>query len=305
VHYDETYGGDNGWLIVNSAASVLGVMNNFGSDSINPAIGGRYSNVIQWDSPVWSGFNMTLTYARPGDAAPANTSGASGLDGLKNRAWRATFRYNTGGLHLHYSYLNDKDIPNTGTFSAGGTNGVVNAATAAATAAGAFTGAVKVTSNRIGAKYRFGNGFGMGFLWASDKFTQSSPLTAGSPTIDVKRRTTAIPLTFDTGPHAFFFTWAKANDWTGQIAGISWGSATNGAINGQAANTLNYGSETGAKLISMGYAYKLSQRTNIGLSYIKITNDALVRYNMFANSDTNASVGADPRAFAFNMRHTF
>jgi hypothetical protein len=225
---------------------------------------------------------------------------------VKNRAWWVALRYNAGGLHVGYSYLNDKDIPITAAFSAGGANNVINAATGAAVAIGTFTGKTKVTSNRITFKYNFAAGFGVGLLWASDKFDVNSPLTAGPNSMDIKRRTWALPLTYATGAHHFFLTYAKANDWDGQFGGVSWDSARNSAaIGGQAANSLTFGSETGAKLVAVGYAYKLSQRTNVGLSYIKITNDALARYNMFANSDTNTSVGADPRAFAFNVRHTF
>ena len=87
VHYHEHYSIDPGWIIVNSASSTLGLMNNFGGATLG-AIGARYSNVLRWDSPNWSGFQMVVAYARPNDAPPINTAtgGAGDIrDGKKDR----------------------------------------------------------------------------------------------------------------------------------------------------------------------------------------------------------------------------
>ena len=51
--------------------------------------------------------------------------------------------------------------------------------------------------------------------------------------------------------------------------------------------------------------YNLSQRTNVSVGYARTRNDALVRYDMFANTTGNASVGADPRSVSLGLRHTF
>jgi len=93
VHYDEMYKADPGWLIVNSGSSTLGLMNTFGGGAAPVAgIGARYSNVIKWDSPVWGGFSLSVAYARPTDAAPANAAGTV-ADNKKNRMWSFSPRY--------------------------------------------------------------------------------------------------------------------------------------------------------------------------------------------------------------------
>jgi predicted porin len=162
LHYDEMYKVDGGWLTMGSQASTLGLMNTFGlgatSGSVTGGfgIGARYSNAIRWDSPVWGGFSMTAGYARPTDTAPVNSAGDP-RDGKKNRAYNINPRFETGGLVVTYSYLQDKDIGAAGTVSYLG----VNLATGAAN--------FKVTSNRIGARYRFGMGLGIGVIYDESK----------------------------------------------------------------------------------------------------------------------------------------
>jgi predicted porin len=72
-----------------------------------------------------------------------------------------------------------------------------------------------------------------------------------------------------------------------------------------AAGAYNFGSSTGANFISIGYMYNLSQRTNVSVGYARTRNEALVRYDMFANSSGNTAIGADPRSISFGLRHTF
>jgi predicted porin len=298
VHYDEHYKTDPGWLIVNSGSSTLGLTNTMGAGASNSpqggGIGGRYSNVIRWDSPVWSGFSVSANYARPTDSAPVNVAGDV-RDGKKNRVWSIAPRWEGGGWSVVYSYLQDKDISTNATLSLGAGN----------LAAGATVSANwKVTSNRIGVRYKFANGLGLGLLWDESKTQNNTTVVAGQ--MSVKRRVWAIPVTFETGNHHMYGTYTKADDWRGQIGGVDVGAVTNAAAIGTAgAGTINYGAESGATMWAMGYSYKLSQRTNVGVSYNQIRNQALVRYDLFANSTGNAAVGADPKQFAFNIRHTF
>jgi len=290
IHYHEHYSVDPGWIIANSAGSTLALTQNMGSAfSVNPAFGGRYSNVIRWDSPVWGGFSMSLAYARPTDGAPAQAAG-SVRDGKKNRAWNFAPRYESGGLSVQYSYLRDKDGVTQGTLSFGG----VGAALAA-------TSAWKVTSNRLGARYKFANGLGIGALWDSGKVEATHEGAIGSTS--VKRTTWAFPVTYETGNHHVYGTYMRARDWRGQVGGAGVGAV--GAVVGGV--TYNLGSDTGAKAWTLGYAYKLSQRTNVHVSYLSIKNEALARYDGFANGFGTAAgnFGADPKSWAVGLRHTF
>lgn len=299
VHYDEHYKTDPGWLIVNSGSSTLGLTNTMGvnggtGNALGGGIGGRYSNVIRWDSPVWSGFSVSANYARPTDAAPVNSAGDV-RDGKKNRVWSIAPRWESGGWSVVYSYLQDKDIGTAATLSLG----------AAALVAGATATATwKVTSNRLGVRYKFANGLGLGLLWDESKVSNNTPVAGNQ--MSLKRRVWAIPVTFETGNHHIFGTYSRADDLKGQIGGADVGTVTNNATIGTALpGTINYGSETGATMWSMGYAYKLSQRTNVHISYNQIRNQALTRYDLFANSTGNTAVGADPKQLAIGMRHTF
>ena len=142
VHYHEHYSIDPSWIPGNSAWSTLSLTQNMGSGfNINPAFGGRLSNVIRWDSPVWSGFSMSATYARPTDGVVPNLPGAVGgdvRDGKKNRNWSFAPRYESGGLTVQYSYMQDKDAVSAGAVSFGG----------GATTIAAQTAAWIITSNR-------------------------------------------------------------------------------------------------------------------------------------------------------------
>lgn len=297
VHYHEHYNVDGAWIAGNSAWSTLSLTQNMGSGlNIANTFGGRLSNVIRWDSPVWSGFSLSVSYARPTDGVVPNLPGAVAgdvRDGKKNRNWNFAPRYESGGLTIQYSYMQDKDAVTTATLSIGGAN--LNGTNA--------TSAWKITSNRLGARYKFANGLGIGAIWDSGKTSNQTALVANA--VNVKRTVWAFPISYDTGNHHLMATWARARDWRGSIGGVNVGAVTNPAIGGQAAGTLNFGSDTGANFFTLGYMYNLSQRTNISVGYARTRNDALVRYDMFANTSGNTSVGADPRSVSFGLRHTF
>jgi len=196
---------------------------------------------------------------------------------------------------VRYSYLQDKDISTNATVSFAGTS-LFGGGTVAALS--------KVTGNRLGARYKFGNGFGVGFAWDSSKWSFSSN-TAGAQ-MDVKRQVWSLPLTFEAGNHMLFGTYAQSNDWRGSLGGVSWSATTNaGAIGSTAAGSLSFGSETGARFYSLGYSYRLSKRTNVHATYQKIRNDALVRYDFKDNASGNTAVGGDPESWGIGIRHTF
>jgi predicted porin len=287
MHYHEHYAIDPGWIIANSAGSTLALTQNMGSAfSVNPTFGSRYSNTIKWDSPNWSGFSISAQYARPTDGAPVNSAG-SVRDNKKNRAWHFAPRYQSGGLSVVYSYLQDKDALTTASLSFGGV-----------TTSLAATSAWKIRSHRLGARYKFANGFGIGAIWDSGKVEATHEGAIGGTSI--KRTAWEIPLTFDTGNHHVYGTYGRARDWKGTIGGFSVGDIS--PVVGT-----NLGSDTGAKMFTLGYAYNLSQRTNVSVSYARISNEALARYDGFANTygTTAANFGADPRSLALGFRHTF
>jgi predicted porin len=294
VHYHEHYAIDPAWIPGNSAWSTLSLNQNMGSGfNVNPTFGGRLSNVIRWDSPNWSGFSLSATYARPSDGAPRNTASGDVRDGKKNRNWSISPRFERGGLSIVYSYMQDKDATTGATLSFAGTN----------VAAGTVSAAWKITSNRLGIRYKFPFGLGIGAIWDNGKVSNNTTVVAAQ--ISVKRDVWAFPISYDTGNHHVMATYARARDWRGTIGGVGVGGVLSPAIGGAAAGSFNFGSDTGASFFSIGYMYNLSQRTNVSVGYARTRNEALVRYDMFANNTGNTAVGADPRSFSLGLRHTF
>ena len=298
LHYDEMYKVDPGWLIMNASSSTLGLMNTFGlggttipgQGAAGVIIGNRYSNVIRWDSPVWGGFSMTAGYARPTDTPPINqaTGGLNDVrEGKKNRAYNIAPRFETGGLVVAYTYLQDKDIGVAGTVSLAGANLT------------SVTGNLKVTSNRIGVRYRFGMGLGIGFIYDASKLNITTAVAGGT---DLKRDVWSIPITYDIGNHAVNFQYSQAGDWNGNASNAC-PAVVGCTINGQTG--INLASDTGAKMWALGYAYKLSKRTNVHVTYNEIKNEKAARYDLFANASGNTAFGADPKTFSLGMRHTW
>jgi len=300
VHYHEHYNVDPAWIISNSAGSSLTINQNLGSAfTANPSMGGRYANVLRWDSPVWGGFSMSIAYARPTDGAPTNslTAGAGSVAfGKKNKVWNFAPRYESGGLTIQYSYLSDKDSVTTATLTFGNIGNVAAQLGTGASVGGAATTAWKMTSNRLGARYKFANGLGIGAVWDSSKAVGTHEAAVAGNT-SIKRTSWAFPVSYETGNHHVYGTYGRARDWKGQLAGTALGTAAINPVYG--GNTYSLANDTGAKYWVLGYAYKLSQRTNVHVSYTTIRNEALARYDMFANTTGTGAqqFGADPRAF--------
>ena len=67
----------------------------------------------------------------------------------------------------------------------------------------------------------------------------------------------------------------------------------------------------GAYMIGAAYAYDLSKRTSIGISYAMVKNDAGAVYNLYGGGGGYASTGAaplpgeDPRVWSLAIRHAF
>jgi predicted porin len=316
------YGIESGWLTANSGSSALAVWQNFGSAfSVNPSIGSRMSNVIRWDSPQWGGFSLSAAYVRPTDAAPANAQfsgvggGSSVINDKKNRMWHFAARYQTGGLQVRYAYLRDDDAATTAAITFGGVAGLAGvgataglisavAGTVSDTAGNNLaTTAWEITSNRLGIRYRFAFGLGLGFVWDQSKLEGSHD--SGLNSTGFKRTSWAIPVTYETGNHGIYATYGKARDWKGNVSAINVSDFTVTMPDGVSIHSL--GNETGSRFFAIGYTYKLSQRTNVHLTYNQIKNEALARYDFFANTSgiAQSGFGSDPRSFAAGIRHTF
>ncbi|HTL26782.1 MAG TPA: porin [Burkholderiales bacterium] len=113
-------------------------------------------------------------------------------------------------------------------------------------------------------------------------------LTAGATGVRTSDRTAWAPtLRYATAQHNFYLEYSKAKD--DKATAVS----------------------DGAYMIAAGYAYDLSKRTSIGISYVTVKNDAGAVYNVYGGGGSLASTGApplpgeDPRLWSLSIKHAF
>jgi predicted porin len=333
VHYNEQYGTDG--LLIKGAShnSMLGLFNSFGMAGTTSgagalggaAIGGRYSNVIRYQSPNWGGFSFRASYARPTDGAVPTTTAVAPAnnvtEGTKNKVINFAPQFNMGGIHVGFSYLKDSDIvTGVSTWYSGAV--VTNQTGAAAGATGPVLGntvgsAVSnlstITSSRLFGAYSFPFGLKLGLVIDQSKLDmKSSGTNFGSS--QFKRTVWGIPVVYTIGAHTIAASYAQASKLTGSIGqnngatsvGLSdVGVTASGAAAGSAPQAI--GDNSKAKMYVLGYTYDLSKRTNIHVSYSQIKNDNLAGYDFFANGVGlgNTNFGADPRIINLGLRHAF
>jgi predicted porin len=320
IHYNEQYAADNQIIKGASHNSVLALMNSFGlaGSAVTAggvgglAIGNRYSNVIRYQSPNWSGFNFKLAYARPTDGA-VNTTTGNANEGKKNTVFNFAPQWSNGPIFVGFSYLQDKDIAIGTTAFFGGATSVTNGVGGPALTLPATSNRATVTSSRLSAAYTFPFGLKLGFVYDTSKAKiQSGPTTANIGDSDVKRNVWALPISWNTGAHTIFAVYAQADKLKGSLgqAGAPSVDLSNVIVTPSgtgAAPAGDVSSNSKAKFYSLGYQFDLSKRTNLHLSYSQIKNDTLAGYDFFANpvGMGGTNFGADPRIISLGLRHAF
>jgi len=153
------------------------------------------------------------------------------------------------------------------------------------TAEGRAAGANDDRQLRFTGSYQF-NGFKVGLI--ADRASREA--VAGRKS---SRTAWSIPVSYAFGNSTILASFAKAGD-------LSAGNAN------LAANT---GNNSGAKMYTLGYDYALSKRTNVGVFYSRLDNDARGIYQPFlaGTSFTGSALQAGETAstFALGVKHTF
>jgi predicted porin len=139
----------------------------------------RTANVVRWDSPNWSGFNLTVAYSANGvgtASAEADLT-ASATSIRKGAAWNFNPSYTASNWQIGYSYWNAKPD--------------------------AITTADQ-KSNVIYGFYRLG-AFKLGAAYKTDKIDGTAG-TVGD------RKAWSIPVAWFAGPHTIALTYTRAGD---------------------------------------------------------------------------------------------
>jgi predicted porin len=307
VHYNEQYAVDNQLLKGPSHSSVLALMNSFGTAGWAPTgaaaglgglgrtvIGARYSNVIRYQSPTWSGFNFKAAYARPTDGVVPTVNGSVN-DGTKNTAWNIAPQYSRGPFFVGYSYLRDKDaIANLVGVGAS----YIGAAGGPGVAGTLYT----ITSSRLSGAYTFPFGLKLGLVLDSSKLEIKAAAPASGS--ELKRTVWAVPVSWSSGAHTIFASYARASKLKGSLDGADLGSIN---ITPAGGGAQSIGDSSGAQFYTLGYQFDLSKRTTAHLNYSQIKNDSLAGYDFFSNGVgmANGNFGADPRIYSIGLRHAF
>ncbi len=135
--------------------------------------------------------------------------------------------------------------------------------------------------DRLFGSYKWG-GFKVGLAWDKSKIKN------GTTGVTTSNRTAwSIPASYTWGANEVHAHYTKARDDKATVA------------------------QDGAKMFAIAYAYNLSKRTSMALTYAKITNDAGAFYQPFTgtgalgNAASAAAPGEDPRVLAATLRHAF
>jgi predicted porin len=320
IHYNEQDAADSQRLRGASQATSLALLNSF-SGFGGLAVGARYSNVIRYQSPNWAGFNFKLAYVRPTDnAVPTATSTAAPnvTEGTKNKAINFAPQWSNGPIFVGFSYLKDSDIaigPATVFSSAVVTNIATGAVLGNTVGSAGTSNLATVKSSRLSAAYTFPFGLKLALVYDQSKLEMKSTGTAttGFGSTELKRNVWALPISWNTGAHTIFATYAQADKLKGsfgQASGASVDLSNVGVTpSGAAAGTTpgDVSSNSKAKFYSLGYQLDLSKRTNLHVSFNQVKNDTLSGYDFFSNPvNMNASsFGADPRSISLGIRHAF
>jgi len=136
--------------------------------------------------------------------------------------------------------------------------------------------------DRLYGSYNWG-GLKLGLAWDKSK------LKVAATGVEASNRTAwSVPVQYTWGNHGIYGHYTKAG------------------------NDKSTAAADGSKMIALSYAYNLSKRTSMALTYAKITNDVGAVYNLFTSAALGLGAGAgaiaageDPRMWGVTVRHAF
>jgi predicted porin len=237
----------------------------------------RTLNVVHYTTPNWGGFTGIVAFSSSPTGADADIGNVSAQNVRKGYAWNLNPNYAAANWQVGYSFWRSK--PDAGM------------ATASPTSTTSFAGANQ-NGHRLYGNYTFGFGLDIGLAWDHSKLTgisNAAVSTADGATLS-KRTAWSIPLQYSfMGKHQLTgaYTWAKSDK-------------------ASPADDL----KTKAHMWSISYAYDLSKRTSVALTFAKIKNQENAGYQLFTTTSLGLATGGtmageDPRMLGTTIRHAF
>jgi predicted porin len=248
----------------------------------------RTQNIMHYTTPNWGGFTAIVGYSTNAVGADSDI----GSTVRKGNAWVLNPNFEGRNFQIGYSYWRSRAdgttsgaaaCPAAGGVATGGTVTATGAVTANCLLPGAGFGsssAVNQRGDRIYGSYRWG-GFYIGGAWDKSKLSND---VAG---VETNNRTAwSIPAGYTWGPHEIHGHYTEAKNDKATVA------------------------DDKAKMYALSYAYSLSKRTAVAVSYGQIKNGDLATYNFFTSTslgDASGTVlpGEDPKLWGLTIRHAF
>ena len=253
----------------------------------------RTPNLIWYDSPKWGGFTFMAGYSTNPMVFSGTQSGENdlGREGRKGRAWTFNPVYTGNNWQVAWSHWNAKSdfpggVPSIAAFTEATANGVNDE-----------------KADSLRGHYVWG-GLRVGLAWNHSKV--SNPFS-GNRVGD--RKAWALPVSYTMGQHNFYGTYTKAGDSKDVQAAAA---VVQTGVTVAAAQAFASGAGTGSNLLSLAYAYDLSKRTSVGVSYARLNNKSIGRYGLFyvgenvmGGTNSGSLAGEDHTMWGVTARHAF
>jgi predicted porin len=241
----------------------------------------RQSNVVQYTSPTWAGFNATLSYSPTSEAVQQTGAGAAALD-TNGKITGVTLRY-TGFLNAQLDWAKNKRASNATPVTPGDVDGL-----------------------KGGVGWPYAPGAQVAFLMQRLKQDRAATVAGFSTSGDnLKQQGWSLMWEHIFGNVQALAEYAR----TGYVKGCT---ESAGAVAGVAGSTC---AQTRSRSWMVGAKYLLSKRTGVYVSYNSTSNDAnqVVDYIGGGYTATTGlpglggagASGADPRIWAVGIDHRF
>lgn len=266
-----------------ATANTFGATTAVGGSTVTNNVGTIFrSQAVAYVSPTVGGFNAAIAYVPNENRDNAAVTAAA--DKKNPGGWNASANYSNGPLNVSLAYLKLTDIGAIATIGAAPT---------------ILTGNEDHKNWLLGASYDFTPATKVSFMYDNYKGTlglsAAGQAAWGAGNAEVKRNSWYLAGKHSFGASDVVLAYANVGDTKANTAG-------------------SYG-DTGAKFLSLRYAFNLSKRTAVYAIYSQVTNDAKGNYDFSAidpvlaggtgGGNATIAAGADPRAVGVGIRHTF
>ncbi len=249
------------------------------ASTANASFERRQGNVVQYWTPVISGFLFKAAYA----ANESRTVASSTVTGVNPTVLSLSGEFAFGPLFVGYSHERHSDL-----FGLSALVPSAQAVPVSATAAAPLISS-RDSGDKIAARYSFGD-TQLGVLWERLKYEQSSSAAIAGAFNEYDRRAVMATLVQRVGGR-------------GSIRAL-YGVAQAGSCSRTTGAACDYGS-LGARQTSLGYSYTFSKRTDLYWFYTRIANGSRASYQFANSAGLGAAPGSASIGYVFGIRHTF